>query len=206
MTSEEFWSELILRRATALESALHASIDSIVNHALLPGCPQSSGLQVAVHVWQLPAIHMDPPGAGKQLDLVNGQVSQPTKHTRTPLDLCLATQGKRNLFALAGAHKQCHQALQLIPQLTTHPPPPSGVAFNALNVCQRTTKTDPWVIITTHPKTKTPVQNPLRPPVKRPLHLPTQTSMGLKTHRVSSEDLCLDIVGIDLQSTPLLTS
>ena len=28
----------------------------------------------------------------------------------------------------------------------------------------------------------------------------------LKTYRVSSEDLCLDIVGIDLQSTPLLTS
>jgi hypothetical protein len=31
-------------------------------------------------------------------------------------------------------------------------------------------------------------------------------SRGLKTYRVSSEHLCLDIVGIDLQSTPLLTS
>ena len=34
----------------------------------------------------------------------------------------------------------------------------------------------------------------------------TLGQLTMKTYRVSSEDLCLDIVGIDLQSTPLLTS
>ena len=60
----------------------------------MPTVPRTAGGGPCLAASSLPH---GPPGVGKQLDLVNGQVSRPLQH-RTPLELYLAAQYERNSF------------------------------------------------------------------------------------------------------------
>ena len=62
----------------------------------MPTVPRTAGGGPCLAASSLPH---GPPGVGKQLDLVNGQVSRPLQH-RTPLELYLAARYERNSFTL----------------------------------------------------------------------------------------------------------
>ena len=76
----------------------------------MPTVPRTAGGGPCLAASSLPH---GPPRVGKQLDLVNGQVSRPPQH-RTLLDLYLAAQDERNSFTL----DYCDDQIWLSPNMS----------------------------------------------------------------------------------------